>query len=250
MSTRNITGMNPARRANAIVAESALARAEELAAEARRVREQRDQDVKNAQIAARALEQEANDQLAFIGEEVGQVEYIVKGDMEPAPAAPMPPVVDAPPVASPAQPEPAQVDRPEEPPAQPDAPTVVLDQTPEPQEAIGLPPAQEVPQPPHQLDPRGWNWLQWLLAILLGLFGLFIGLRTVEWVVSGWNVGWPDGLIVLIQVVFGFVWVIAFSGLGFFGGALLGFFIPRWRERRATHNDAVPPVPPANPPAA
>jgi uncharacterized integral membrane protein len=170
--------------------------------------------------------------------------------------APVPPVDVTPPVEPPAQPEPAQVEPPEEPPAQPDAQTVVLDQAPEPQEAIGLPPAQDVPQRQHWFDPRGWNLLQWLLAILLGIVTLYIGFRTVSWATSDWNVDWPEGFVMFLSVVFGIVWVIVFAAVGFFGGALLGYRIPQWRERRRVRLNAaapvppVPAVPPANPPAA
>lgn len=238
MSTRNITGMNPARRANAAVAESAIARAEELAAQARRIREQRDQDVQNAQIAARALEQEANDQLAVIGEEVGQVAYIVNGDVEPAPAAPEPPV------APPAQPEPEQVDQPQEPLAQPDAPTAVLPQ-PEPQEEIGLPVAQEVHQRPHQLDPRGWNWRRWWwLIALLTLVGLLIAAWLWDWFAQGWYFGAGPTVGWILSILHWAFW----PALGFFTGGYISHRLEERRERRL--NQTPPPEVPAAPPAA
>jgi hypothetical protein len=231
MSTRNITGMNPARRANAAVAESAIARAEELAVQARRIREQRDQDVQNAQIAARALEQEANDQLAVIGEEVGQVAYIVNGDVEPAPAALAPPV-DEPP----AQPEPPVEPLPEEPPAQPDAQTVVLPEQPEPQEAIGLPPARDVPRRNVFIVIRdhfsSWSATSWVFAVIF----LAVTLLVMLTVYPGFFPDRPD-------VVRGIVGFIVLPITFFMIGGWIGSMIDRARARRQTavevlHEDA------------
>jgi len=236
VTTRNINGINAARRAVSATAESARARHQRLAEEAAALVAQRAEDDANFEIARRASEQEHNDRLGEIGEELGQTGYVVDG-AELEPADPEPPVA---PPAPPEEPGPAA---PPIPPAPPEEPAVPA---PEPQQALGLPAAQVVPAPPrNHFNPRNWGRLEWLLAVVLGLFGLFIGLRTVEWVVSDWNVGWPDWIVVTIQAIFGFAWVIALAGLGFFGGALIGFFAPRWRERRRARLVAANQPPPA-----
>ncbi|MDB5179599.1 MAG: hypothetical protein JWN12_231 [Candidatus Saccharibacteria bacterium] len=178
-----------------------------------------------------------------VEEELSQLDpnYFAK-EQATTPVAPVPEPVPTPEPAPPAQPtEPVQA-----------TPTVVL----EPQQEIGVPATQVVTTERHYhyLNPRGWGWLRWLLAIILGLLGLFIGLKTVNWVVSDWNNDWWTWFVVMLQVIFGFIWIVAWTGVGFFGGSLLGDFVGRRvttiREERRTR--VAQPVPPAvpTPPAA
>lgn len=151
---------------------------------------------------------------------------------------PVAPVVEPEPLAAPAAvvPEPVVVE----------PVTQVIE--PEPQEAIGLPPAQEVDAPParNHFNPRGWNWLQWVLATLFAIIAFFIAKGTVGWAISDLQV-W-DWLVPTLQGVIGFLWYVLFIAVGFFGGALLGFVIwNRWQNR---NNHTPPPAPPAAPPAA
>jgi len=134
------------------------------------------------------------------------------------------------------------------------APTVVLQ---EPQEALGLAKATDVTietKSRSAADPRGWSSLQLLFAVILGLLGLLIGLRTVGWVVTGWNTNWWPLAITILQLFFGTVWVLSITGIGFFLGAFIGFKAPSWREsyrvrreneRVRVQTQTVPPAPPA-----
>ena len=138
------------------------------------------------------------------------------------------------------------------------APTVVL----EPQQAIGLPAAVDITEvrTVHYItNPRLWTLLQWVLAIVLGLIGLLIGLKTVDWIVSGWNTNWWPWVITILQWFFGIIWVVAVTTVGITLGSILGFYSPEWRRNYVVRRDehhrvetqqrTVPPVPPVAPPA-
>lgn len=199
MTTRNITGINAARRAVGVTAESARDRYLRLGEEAAAVAQNRQADNENFEVARRASDQRHIDELAIIGEEVEQLDFVVNG-----------------------------VDSPDE---QVTA-TVSQESTPtEPQETIGLPATQEVyAPPPNHFNPRGWNWLQWALAVLFAFIAFMIAKATVDWVVSDLQV-W-DWLLQPLQAVLGTLWHLTMIAVGLFGGALLGFVLMnRWRHR-------------------
>lgn len=199
------------------------------------------QNLEDMAIVARRAEFDGNAKLIALREKETSQHYIATGkplvvdkttqdDPNPAPEQKPEPVPPAPPAESPVQ----------------TAPTVAL----EPQQEIGLPAAQEVTRhtTTNPFNPRGWKGLQRVIAVTLGLIGLIIGIRTVGWATSDWNNDWWQWVVVTLQVFCGFLWVIAITGIGFFGGALLGAAIPRWRQRRieylARRNTIAPPAPP------
>lgn len=254
MITKNVNGINAVRASNKLTADSVRERNQEVIANVDEINRQMAEDLENAAIATRAIEQEVADKLALASEEAAQLYFIATGK-RPEDVAPAEPLTA--PVAAEATPEPTpplttDEPAPPAPPAEPvqTAPTAVL----EPQEEIGLPVAQIVTEHHyHYFDPRGWEGRRLLFAIILGLLGLFIGIRTVGWVVSDWNNNWWPWFVVTVQIIFGFIWVVAWTNVGFFGGSLLGDSIGRHdtrvqEERRTRDVQLVPPAP--TPPAA
>ncbi|MCE7936859.1 hypothetical protein DYH10_03700 [Candidatus Saccharibacteria bacterium CPR2] len=77
-----------------------------------------------------------------------------------------------------------------------------------------------VPVTPHVIDVRHWSMLQWLLAFAGLIVGLVVASATAGLDdLSGAGHGW-----------FTFGWYLAVSGVGFFGGGLIGALIERRRQ--------------------
>lgn len=97
-------------------------------------------------------------------------------------------------------------------------------------------PAPQQPAQPGALDLRTWSGLCWLLAFAGLTVTLLVGVNT-----RGFH-----SLPGLLGVLFELAWVLSVSGVGFFGGGLLGSLIER---RRMQQPQAPRPAAPANQPA-
>jgi len=223
MSTDNVNGLNAARKAIAETAASVIKRDEELRLIRLGLQSKKDEEQRQTLILARALEQEANDKLDRIAEEAGQIDYIRNGHQAATPPAPPEEEVEEVIVPAPAvdvEPEPTI------PPAPPEEEVATA--------VLPTPVAvQTVIVHNNQFNPRGWNWFQWILAILFAFIAFQITKSTVGWVISDLRV-W-DWLLPWLQGILGFVWCGALIAVGFFGGALAGFRLWNWRyDRGAT----------------
>jgi len=239
MTTQNIAGdfdgnIERLQAAQRIIADSVMARNKVVTDQIAASNAQREQDARYAEIARRAIDQRHADNRAVLDEEAGQLRNMlnvtpsVTTTPEPAPE----PVVVTPP-AQPAEPVVASTPEPTTPSA-----TVVIPVAPEPQEALGLPAAQTVPVTTvitYDPNPRKWTGLQWFLAIILGLVGLVIGLNTIDWLAGTMEQkNWFEWIIAIL----GFVWVITWIGLGFFGGSWIGFKLTQQRSRTTVTTSA------------
>lgn len=241
MTVEKIAGKNPARKANKAVADSAKKRAEAVVKMAKDVERQKTEDIEDAEITKRVLEQEANDRLAEIGHEVAQLNYVLNGT--PAPTEPAPEVEPEPiehkavekevpdpemerklqeesDRANEAERQLAEVQRQLEDcelSREPEEPTPEMAPEPEPtNEVEEAPEAEEPTQVAHRvIDVRHWSWLQWLVA--------FIGLVLALIIFSQWP-GWAARNIESEAgaVIVNLFWFAGHAGVGLFGGGWLG----------------------------
>ena len=154
----------------------------------------------NLALGVSTLIQRSNDRIEAVKEEQSQLDAIERraarllaaeddGDdegIEPTPAPPAPP---APPVAVP-------------------DPLDDTPRTPRPVTHVTEPPTTPTPVV-HVLDVRRWTVWQWLLAFIGAIIGLVIAAATDQVVFDGNGFGQ-------------FLWVIAVTGTGFFGGGAIG----------------------------
>lgn len=248
MTTENINGKNAARKAAKVVADNAKNRAAKVANEAAEVERQKAEDLENAEILKRILEQEAKDRMSSIGHEVAQLNYVLNGAPapEPAPVVEPEPVVEEPPVT---ESTPKVVEETVVPtPASEPAPVAVevlavdpsvelqrkLDQSDKEKEVLQrkledcekskeekpapavspTPPTNTQPSITQRANPFNWGWLAWLLAIIgfiLGwtVFGEWLEIQSQP---SLWD--WVAWLFSPVS-----------AGVGFFGFGLIGHFI-------------------------
>lgn len=89
--------------------------------------------------------------------------------------------------------------------------------------AAPVAPAPEPPARPRRaFDPRCWSPLQFVLAFVLALVGLYVGAVTAGFDnFHGNGHGW-----------FTFGWVVACVGAGFSLGGLIGYTLERWWRHR------------------
>ena len=86
---------------------------------------------------------------------------------------------------------------------------------------------QPAPQGP-PMNPLDFSGVQWLLAILLAALGFVVGQATWHGV---WGDLHGDG-----RTVAHVIWDILWTGLGFFAGAALGWFLEQRRLRHQRQN--------------
>jgi hypothetical protein len=185
---------------------------------AQRVQSEKEQVGKkrsNTRIGARVIERGLLDHEQKLDEEKDQLHWILsitgqEEDEEPEPPE-IPGFVQQPP--------------PEEPPAPPAPPTPPASPPP-------VPPTQPVTQMiPVYLHPGNWTWLQWVLAVLLALAGLWVGGNTYDFFDF-------EGVGRTVCVV---LWVSLTTLFGFFLGGLVGYGVETWWNNRG--NNPVAPAP-------
>jgi len=223
MTTRNINGINPARRATKATADSVVTRARALAASVAVLDNNRLVDAQNFTIAARASSQRYVDELAAHVDELEQLDFVINGDGQPAsePDAPVTPVLPVEPPAPAADPTTAQT------------PPVAI------ANAVVIGGVHNNNNPIHW---RGWTLLWAFVGALITstIAALFWALFVQEWF-------WGHGdkwliLAVLLSIVY---WVGSVFA-GFFGG---GYAALSFAERRMAAV-AVPVVAIPAPPVA
>ncbi len=205
MTTENIEGKKDVRDAVKVVADSTKRRAVEVTDEASEINRQKAEDLENAEIAKRALEQESNDRLANIGHEIAQLNFVLNGTtpVEPTTSSPTP-------VAEPVIVTPTPVVDDE-----PDQPTPVA----EPVIVTPTPVVDDEPDQPTRIqrviDIRHWSMLQWLLAFAGLIIALVLFSQWPTW--ASRNIDNGAG-----ELAVNLFWFIGHAGLGFFGGGAIG----------------------------
>ena len=70
----------------------------------------------------------------------------------------------------------------------------------------------------HRVNPVNWGWLAWTLAIVGGFIALMIAMAWLSPAILGWLASYPD----IVKNGLAFLAGAALTGVGFFGGGLLG----------------------------
>lgn len=198
MTTANLKGIEALRKSITDSVVDVRARAASVVSSADAVKERSAQEQADAAIAARLLQQAADDELVPLDEEAGQLARILNGD----------PVTPAPVAEVPSTPAVSQTS---------DSPTVAI------------PAAVPQPSPP---DPsttvttrrswwqvREWSRVQKGVATIGLIVGFFVGLATADWA--------NNDLVGGGAAVFNIFWVLLVALFCFFAvGFIVGLFVP------------------------